>query len=148
MCSASAERERANTAVSTAIPPRKSKKDPLYRMERIPLEWTFEKLFSCQDEGIRNTAFIQVHPQKRRRIVICNPIRRRFLCEDHFPIRSAAAFLYDSRICVGAKRQAAAIKRIERVRIPLARKSSDGRIDSASARNMELLRKQTIQMVQ
>ena len=71
---------------------------------------------------------------------------RNFYSFARFSIRSAAAFLYDSRMCVGAKMQAKRVRRIERVRMPLARKSTDGKIDSASARNTELLRKQTIQI--
>ena len=49
------------------------------------------------------------------------------------------------RIWHGAKISAAAISGIERSSTPLSRKTTDGRIDSASARKTLLFRKQTAQ---
>lgn len=58
------------------------------------------------------------------------------------------AFLYEMRMWLGAKISAEAVSRTDLLRIPLSRKSTDGMIDSARARNMLFVLKQMSQMMQ
>ena len=58
------------------------------------------------------------------------------------------AFLYESRIWLGANDIAAISKRIDRLIIPLNKNKTEGITDSAGALNMLLFLKQIIQITQ
>lgn len=58
------------------------------------------------------------------------------------------AFLYESKIWLGANNSDAAISGIDKLTTPLKKNNNDGITDNANALNILFLLKQTIQMMQ